>query len=130
MVESQQASSYLSKGGNHERTPQYAAIYARYSSGQDREKTSTIEAQTAMCREKAKSEGVIVDENHIYIDRGISGGTIQRVGFQEMVAQIEARNFPQILYTKVTNGYFATNRKQVSLLNGFGNTTWKSAIAW
>ena len=29
-----------------------AGIYARYSPGQDRDQTSTIEAQVAMCREK------------------------------------------------------------------------------
>ena len=29
-----------------------AGIYARYSPGRDRDQTSTIEAQVAMCREK------------------------------------------------------------------------------
>ena len=32
-----------------------AGIYARYSPGRDRDQTSTIEAQVAMCREKAGS---------------------------------------------------------------------------
>ena len=30
-------------------------IYARYSPGRDRDQTSTIETQVAMCREKAGS---------------------------------------------------------------------------
>ena len=34
-----------------------AGIYARYSPGQDRDQTSTIEAQVAMCREKEQRIG-------------------------------------------------------------------------
>ena len=33
-------------------------IYARYSLGRDRDQTSTIEAQVAMCRDKA--QGVVM----------------------------------------------------------------------
>ena len=77
-----------------------AAIYARYSPGRDREKTSTIEAQLAMCREKAAADGVTIDEDHIYIDRGVSGSTIQRDGFQQILANIEVGAFPQTLYAK------------------------------
>ena len=33
-----------------------AGIYARYSPGRDRDQTLTIEAQVAMCREKAQRE--------------------------------------------------------------------------
>ena len=36
-------------------------IYARYSPGRDRDQTSTIEAQVAMCREKAQREGIAID---------------------------------------------------------------------
>ena len=50
-----------------------AGIYARYSPGRDRDQTSTIEAQVAMCREKA-----------------------QREGFQAMLAAIEAGNIPEM----------------------------------
>ena len=38
-----------------------AGIYARYSPGRDRDQTSTIEAQVAMCREKAQREGVAIE---------------------------------------------------------------------
>jgi hypothetical protein len=71
-----------------------AAIYARYSPGRDRDKSSTIEAPNAICLEKAASEGVAIDENHIYVDRGISG-TIQRHDFQALLFDIEAGNFPR-----------------------------------
>ncbi len=42
--------------------PNKAAIYARFSPGADREKSSTIEAQIAMCRQKAEADGFSVDE--------------------------------------------------------------------
>ena len=88
-----------------------AAIYARYSPGRDRDKTSTIEAQLAMCREKAASEGVTIDEDHIYIDRGVSGSTIQREGFQQILANIEGGNFPQVLYVKDDKRLFRNERE-------------------
>ena len=44
-----------------------AGIYARYSPGRDRDQTSTIEAQVAMCREKAAGDGIKIDPDHIYV---------------------------------------------------------------
>ena len=67
-----------------------AAIYARYSSGQDREQSSTIEAQIAMCKEKALANGWEVDSDNIYVDRAVSGATVNRPAFQEMLAAIES----------------------------------------
>ena len=75
-------------------------IYARYSPGRDRDQTSTIEAQVAMCREKAERDGVAIDAGHIYVDRGISGASVARAGFQAMLAAIEAGDFPKFLYAK------------------------------
>ena len=36
-------------------------IYARYSPGRERDQTSTIEAQVAMCREQAQRSEIIGD---------------------------------------------------------------------
>ena len=71
-------------------------VYARYSPGRDRDQTSTIEAQIAMCREKAQREGIVIDDTHIYVDRRVSGRTIQREGFQAMLAAIKAGNIPEM----------------------------------
>ena len=49
-----------------------------------------------MCREKAQREGIAIDDAYIYVDRGISGRTIQRDGFQAMLATIEAGNIPEM----------------------------------
>ena len=55
-----------------------------------------IEAQVAMCREKAGRDGVAIDAAHIYVDRKISGRTIQREGFQAMLAAIKTWNIPEM----------------------------------
>ena len=64
-----------------------------------------------MCREKAAAEGVTIDEDHIYIDRGVSGSTIQREGFQQILANIEGGNFPQVLYVKDDKRLFRNERE-------------------
>ena len=58
-----------------------AAIYTRYSPGQDREKTSTTLNQVQMCREHAQHNGWSVSEDHIYADEYISGGSDERPAF-------------------------------------------------
>ena len=70
------------------------AIYARYSPGKGREKSTTIEAQVAMCRQMATQDQVWIDDSHIHIDRGISGGNIDRPNFQRMLENINQGNFP------------------------------------
>ena len=91
-------------------------IYARYSPGRDRDQTSTIEAQVAMCREKALREGIVIDDAHIYVDRGVSGRTIQREGFQAMLAAIESGDFPETLYAKDDKRLFRNEREAGRLI--------------
>ena len=64
-----------------------------------------------MCREKAAAEGVTIDEDHIYIDRGVSGSTIQAEGIQQILANIEVGNFPQVLYVKDDKRLFRNERE-------------------
>ena len=79
-----------------------AAIYARYSDGRDRDKATSIETQIAMCTEKAKREGLVVDSDHIYFDEAISGGTIDRPDLQRMMKNIRDKKvyFPEVLIIK------------------------------
>ena len=99
-------------------------IYARYSPGRDRDQTSTIEAQVAMCREKAQREGVEIDPDHIYVDRGISGASVVRAGFQAMLAAIEAGNFPEILYAKDDKRLFRNEREGIVWNRPFRTATY------
>lgn len=93
-----------------------AAIYARYSPGRDRDQTSTIEAQIAMCREKAAAEGLTIDEQHIYIDRAISGASLRRPAFQVLLGAIEAGRFPSVLLTKDDKRLFRNEREAGELI--------------
>jgi len=99
-----------------------AAIYAKYLLGRDRDKTSTIEGQLAMCREKAASEGIAIDDNHMYNDSGISGGTIERDAFQQMLSNIEAGVFPETLYAKDEKRLSRNEREVRGWWSRFGNT--------
>jgi len=77
------------------------AIYARFSEGEGREKSTTIEAQIEMCRQLAQADGVAIDPRHIYIDRGISGASVKkRPAFMQMVDKIKSGLFPAYLYAK------------------------------
>ena len=79
--------------------PLTCGIYMRFS---PRVKASnyTLENQIAMCREMARKDGIQVDGNHIYQDYHASGGTTNRPGFEKMLENIWAGNFPHILYAK------------------------------
>ena len=59
-----------------------AVIYARYSSGHQREES--IEGQIRECTNFAKRNGLTIVEH--YIDRAISAKTDDRPSFQQMVA--------------------------------------------
>lgn len=62
--------------------PTKVAIYARYSS--DNQRDASIPDQFRVCREFAQRQGwMIVGE---YSDRAVSGATLMRVGFQQMMA--------------------------------------------
>ena len=93
------------------------AIYARFSSVSDLEKTSSIEAQIEMCKQKAVENGWVVDENHIYIDRAISGSTINCPAFQQMLNAIESNYLPNVLITKYTSRLFRNEESSRILKN-------------
>ena len=63
-----------------------AAIYARYSSNNQRE--ASIEDQVRICRERIEREGWRVTE--IYSDAALSGATTLRTGYQKLLE--DARN--------------------------------------
>ena len=76
-------------------------IYARFSEGEGREISTTIEAKIEMCGQLAQADGVAIDRRHIYIDRGISGASVKkRPAFMPMVDNIKPGLFPAYLYDK------------------------------
>ncbi len=69
------------------------AIYARYSSDQQRE--ASIEDQVRVCRARAEREGWQVSD--VYADYAISGTAAGRPRFQQLVADARAGRFDVIL---------------------------------
>jgi site-specific DNA recombinase len=64
-----------------------AAIYARYSS--DLQRDASIEDQVRLCRERIESEGWRLIST--YTDRGISGASRFRPGYQQLLEDARAR---------------------------------------
>ena len=70
-----------------------AAIYARYSSDNQRE--ASIEDQITQCKKKIDSEDwELVDS---YYDRAISGATLLRPGYQKLLEDIRSNRFDVIV---------------------------------
>ena len=74
-----------------------AAIYARFSSHNQREES--IDAQVRACREYAKTKGFRVVE--IYSDSAKSGTNTDREAFQIMIEDSEEHKFKYLLIHKI-----------------------------
>ncbi len=70
-----------------------AAIYARYSSAQQRE--ASIEDQLRLCEERAVREGWAIHDR--YADHGISGASLARPGIQALLRDAIAGKFEVVL---------------------------------
>lgn len=66
-----------------------AAIYARYSS--DKQRDASIEDQVSRCREYAAREGLVVPGHLVFADRAVSGASIMRSGFEDLMALATAK---------------------------------------
>jgi DNA invertase Pin-like site-specific DNA recombinase len=75
-----------------------AAIYARYSTENQRE--ASIEDQVRECERAAKAAGLAVVEH--YADKGISGGTAQRPGYQSLLEGARAGRFEVIVVEDIS----------------------------
>jgi predicted site-specific integrase-resolvase len=73
----------MSGAVSQERTGRMAAIYARVSSERQPEE-GTIESQVAGLRELAAGRGLIVDEEFVFCDEGISGATLTRPALERL----------------------------------------------
>jgi site-specific DNA recombinase len=83
---------------------QFGAIYARYSS--DKQKEISIEGQVRACRDLAAKMGITIVAE--YIDRAITGKTVDRPQFQKMIADSGRGRFGVVLTWKIDR--FSRNR--------------------
>jgi len=66
-----------------ERSGRVAAIYARVSSDRQR-REQTIRSQTAALRELAAARGLLVGEDLLFEDEGVSGAVLRRPGLERL----------------------------------------------
>lgn len=72
-----------------------AAIYARYSSENQSEKS--IDDQARVCRNYCKEHDITINEEHIYVDEAISGSLINRPGLQALEKAAENKEFEAVV---------------------------------
>ena len=72
-----------------------AAIYARYSSDNQREQS--IEDQVRVCRVYAQKQGIEVLNDHIYADEARSGSIRDRKGLDALMKSCEEKRFDIVL---------------------------------
>ena len=93
------------------------AIYARFSSVADLEKTSSIEAQIQMCQQKAIENGWVVDQNskmeyneHSYLEK-------THLDFMVCENKMPYRFLFAIEYDGIGNGYTTSDKNRDWKLN-------------
>jgi len=72
-----------------------AAIYARYSSENQSEKS--IDDQVRVCQNYAKEHNLSVEENQIYVDEAKSGSLLHRPGLQALEKAVENKDVEAVL---------------------------------
>src|SRR3989338_1819924 len=72
-----------------------AAIYARYSSENQSEKS--IDDQIRVCRNYCKEHEISSGEEHIYTDEAVSGSLINRPGLQALEKAAENKEFEAVV---------------------------------
>ncbi len=72
-----------------------AAIYARYSSENQSEKS--IDDQIRVCRNYCKEHEISIGDQHIYTDEAVSGSLINRPGLQALEKAAENKEFEAVV---------------------------------
>jgi len=72
-----------------------AAIYARYSSQNQSEKS--VVDQVRVCKQYIAEHGMTLDEQHIYTDEAISGSLLMRPGLQAVERAAEQKEFDALV---------------------------------
>ena len=83
-----------------------AAIYARcatcYRNSMLQKHNENLDLQINRCKKKAEELGLIVNDNNIYADLGISGLTIERPGFRAMQESIQQGTIDTIIIDRLS----------------------------
>jgi Resolvase, N terminal domain len=85
----------LTAGGTYGSDPMKVAIYARYSS--DNQRPESIDDQVRACQELAAARGYVVDPAHIYRDEAKSGVLKDRPGLEALLSAARAHQVGAVL---------------------------------
>ncbi len=72
-----------------------AAIYARYSSENQSEKS--IDDQVRVCKKYCSEHDLTVSDEHLYVDEALSGSLLNRPGLQTLEKAAEAKEFEAVV---------------------------------
>lgn len=72
-----------------------AAIYARYSSENQSEKS--LDDQIRVCKNYCAAHDITIDDNHIFTDQAISGALINRPALQALTKAMEQHDFEAVV---------------------------------
>lgn len=94
-----------------ERTMQFAAVYIRVSTEEQSELSP--ETQLEKIREYARREGIVILQDHIYVDAGISGKRAEkRPEFMRMIAAAKEKDCPFTTLLVWKFSRFARNQEE------------------
>ena len=71
------------------------AIYARYSS--ENQSAKSLDDQIRVCKAYASQNNFLVEDEHIYVDKAISGSIVNRPGLQALEKAAENKEFDTII---------------------------------
>ena len=94
--------------------PKRVALYARVSTEEQAQKGTSIESQLELLRAYAKAQGWIVCKE--YVDRGLSGTTLERTGLTAMLAEARAGTCDVIAASKLDR-FMRDTRLLLNVLN-------------
>src|SRR4051812_6152114 len=79
-----------------------AAIYIRVSSKKQAEEGLSLPVQEKNARAYVgRQDGWTLDENHVYVERGVSGAKAQRPALDLLMAAIDAKELDVLLTTRI-----------------------------
>lgn len=81
--------------------PKRAAVYVRVSTAKQAEEGLSLDAQTERCRAKVKQSGWKLAEEHVYVERGVSGGRDSRPQFNRLLVDADRGAFDFLVIPKL-----------------------------
>lgn len=93
-----------------------AAIYARYSSENQSEKS--IDDQIRVCKKYLEEHDICVEERHIFADEALSGSLLQRPGLQALEKAMENKEIDAVAVDDLSR-LSRSNHQMLTMVNRF-----------